>query len=44
MPLEVLNFAFMLLGGGTRFERAQIPAFASFWILLTRIQTKLTGC
>jgi hypothetical protein len=30
MPLEVLDFAFVFLGGGARFECAEIFSFAGF--------------
>jgi hypothetical protein len=33
-PLEILDCFFVLLGSSFCIERAQVPAFASFWIFL----------
>ena len=36
--LEILHGAFVLLGGRTGLERAQVAPFAGFWVRLTRVQ------
>jgi hypothetical protein len=41
-PLEELNGALVLLGSGTRCERAEILAALRAWIDLARIQPVLT--
>jgi hypothetical protein len=43
LPFEVLNFAFVLFGGGTRVEGAQVSTFAGLRVLLPRVQTKFAG-
>jgi hypothetical protein len=43
MSLEVLYFAFMLLGLLKRGEGAKIAALAGLRILLTRVQAKRSG-
>jgi hypothetical protein len=43
MSFEILNFAFMLLRLLECCERTQIAALTRFRILLSRVQTKLTG-
>src|SRR3546814_2155112 len=37
MPLEILDFALVLLRGGLGVERAEVPALAGLRILLARI-------
>jgi len=42
MPLEILHFAFVLFGRGTRRECAEIAAFAGFAVLLALLQPVFT--
>ncbi len=39
---EILNSAFVGLCGASGIERAQISAFSSLWIFLSRVKAKLT--
>jgi hypothetical protein len=41
MALEILNFAFVSLGGGTAGEGPEVAALARLRILLPRIEAKL---
>jgi len=43
VPLEILDFPFMLLGSFPALERAQVPAFFGFGIGLTGIQAVFPG-
>jgi hypothetical protein len=43
VPLEVLNLAFVLLGGGPRLECAQIATLSGFRIFLTGVQAIFAG-
>ena len=43
MPLEILNFAFVLLGRFLRVERAEVAALAGLRIFLARIKSILSG-
>src|SRR2546423_4931792 len=43
MPLEILNFAFVLLGGCFRIERAKVATLPGLRIFLARIKSILSG-
>jgi hypothetical protein len=43
MPLEVLHFALMLLGGSPRMKGAEVAALAGSRIDFPRIEPKLSG-
>jgi len=43
MSLEILNFAFVLLGGLLSVERAKVAALAGLRIFLPRIKSILSG-
>src|SRR2546423_5372976 len=43
MPLKILNFAFVLLGGCFRIERAKVATLPGLRIFLARIKSILSG-
>jgi len=43
MSLEILHFSLVLFRGGSRRERAEVPAFAGAGIQLARIEAILAG-
>ena len=44
MPLKILHFSLVLLGGRASFERTEIAAAACAGILLSRVKPVLAGC
>jgi hypothetical protein len=42
-PLEELDRALVVSGGGARFERSKVAALAGFGIFLARIQPEFSG-
>jgi hypothetical protein len=43
MAFEILDFAFVLLGGGKGFESAEVAAFAGLGVFLAGVETVFAG-